>query len=493
MSTSIPYDPSLALGNIVPADHLAVLEQISTLQGPINAALGELNSSILLKRKLNMTMQDLVNLGIDTSTVSKSLEAVNKQILSAAESYATVSVDALPKIAAAKGKIPQVSDSVESPIDYNKSLIKQLPLSADSMTMDAQYFSFDESGQSSDSSMASMKSFLSESSSEVLGPSRSEQMTTAATAQVNRQRENHDIQGTLVISANCTHKSAAVFAPFIIDVDKGIRAWNEIFPDQMIKTDSPSSIAAIAATQETKAAKYFNLLSGATFGSSFVGMVHVLNTTSTQSSQQMYSTAESLQAQMDVGSWFAKESGQFGVSSSFSDSAKNLLSSQQITSHISLVTMGLIPTIAATDVELAVKQFSNFSPDQMMGQLQTMQNNNAAQQASVAQAADAARSSNEVSAMKAATITSVMSAVANHQDGSNKMLDINSLMTAFTDYVAKAGAGNIGVPITYFLKPITAAQLAQMWVAKYLPRQYVTSAGDDSTPAEPGGADSSGS
>ena len=74
---------------------------------------------------------------------------------------------------------------------------------------------------------------------------------------------------------------------------------------------------------------------------------------------------------------------------------------------------------------------------------------------------------------------SVMSAVSEHQDGANKMLDINSLMQAFTDFVAKAAEGKSGVPINYYLKPITASQPAQMWIAKYLPNKYVTSDGDD--------------
>jgi len=43
----------------------------------------------------------------------------------------------------------------------------------------------------------------------------------------------------------------------------------------------------------------------------------------------------------------------------------------------------------------------------------------------------------------------------------------------------------VGVPVTYYLKPITASQLIQMWVAKYFPGQYVTSSGDDATPKEP--------
>jgi hypothetical protein len=43
------------------------------------------------------------------------------------------------------------------------------------------------------------------------------------------------------------------------------------------------------------------------------------------------------------------------------------------------------------------------------------------------------------------------------------------------------------VPINYYLKPITKAQLAQMWVAKYYPGKYLAISGDDSTPPSGGG------
>ena len=77
-----------------------------------------------------------------------------------------------------------------------------------------------------------------------------------------------------------------------------------------------------------------------------------------------------------------------------------------------------------------------------------------------------------------------MTGLKDAQTEDNKILDINSLMTAFEDYVDKAIAGDIGVPITYYLKPITASQLAQMWVAKYFPGKYLTAAGDDTAPEE---------
>ncbi|MDY7021094.1 MAG: hypothetical protein SWJ54_06990 [Cyanobacteriota bacterium] len=83
--------------------------------------------------------------------------------------------------------------------------------------------------------------------------------------------------------------------------------------------------------------------------------------------------------------------------------------------------------------------------------------------------------------IRASEIHSVMLGLGEIDDGVNKMLDINTLMTAFEDYVNKALAGNIGVPVTYHLKPITRAQLAQMWVAKYYPNQYLSISGDDSS------------
>ena len=71
----------------------------------------------------------------------------------------------------------------------------------------------------------------------------------------------------------------------------------------------------------------------------------------------------------------------------------------------------------------------------------------------------------------------------------NQMLDINTMMTAFSDFVDKSIKGNVGVPINYFVKPITASLLAQMWVAKYLPGKFVTMGGDDSEDVAPAADD----
>jgi hypothetical protein len=155
---------------------------------------------------------------------------------------------------------------------------------------------------------------------------------------------------------------------------------------------------------------------------------------------------------------------------------------QKVSSHCSMITMGLIPSVKSNQVQIGVKQFAGFDGATMMSQLATLQNATATDSDSVEASAAAARTGGTMVAITAAQVKSVMSGLADIDDGQNQMLDINSLMTAFEDYVTKVGTATtdtIGVPINYYLKTITKSQLAQLWVAKYYP-QYLAIGGDDS-------------
>ena len=59
---------------------------------------------------------------------------------------------------------------------------------------------------------------------------------------------------------------------------------------------------------------------------------------------------------------------------------------------------------------------------------------------------------------------SMISALQAGEVTTNRILDINTMMTAFQDYIDKAIAGEAGVPINYYLKPITKLMIAQMYV-----------------------------
>lgn len=488
MPSVIPYDPSLVLGNLVNQAALDNLVAISAIQGPIDAAEDNLNSLIAMKRSIDMTIQELINMGIDTSDLVKESAAAGKSIQAAAIDYAKQKLDGATKIQPLMQKISMVHEEVESPIDYNKTQIKTMPLSSDSLKMNVQYFSFDENQQDAVTQAATVKSFIS-SELDVLGDSIKQQASSAAQSQMNSQYQNHSISGTLVISITCTHKDALLLAPFIMDVDKAIRVWNKIYPGDMLKINDPASIAKAMAQADTGAEKSLTLLSGATYGSCFIGMVHILNTTNTTSTEMAYSAAESLQSQFSIGGFIEHLSGGFGVDSTFSADAKNLLSTQTITSHCSLVTMGSIPSIKSNQVAMGVKQFASFDGATAMQQLAALQNATAGDMDTVDSSATAARTGQQMLAMQNSKVQGVLTGLADIDDGANKMLDINSMMDAMDDYIQKALAGNLGVPVNYYLKPVTKSQLAEMWVNKYYPGKYTNVSGDDSTPS--GGASGS--
>lgn len=485
MPSSIPYDPSLALANVVPLAKLAILEEIAGIQAPVNAAEENLNSAILTLRSLDLTFVEMSNLGISTTEeLNKARQEAEQKVLQAATTVVKERLEAYPKIAELKAKLATINESLESPVDYNKTEIKKMPLSADSLKMDAQYFSFDEEQEDATTTLNKLNSFVSGATS-FLGTERSSQVAIAATLQTSQQHQLHNTQGTLVITVSCTHKDAVLLAPFVIDVDKAIRVWNDMFRDDPIPRDKVSDMQKIAQQSPDQKPKQMYILSGATYGSSFVGMVHILRTESTSAIQTMISTAASLQAQMEAGSWFASMKGGFGVEDTFATDAKNLLSSQQISSHVSIITVGSIPSIKSNEIAIGVKEFADFDPSKMMAKLATLANATTTDQDSVKAAAERARTGGQMLQIRRSEIESVMSGLGQVDDGKNKILDINSLMTAFEDYVQKALSGNIGAPITYYLKPIDKLQLAQMWVAKYLPGKYLTPSGDDNPPTPP--------
>jgi hypothetical protein len=481
MPSTIPYDPSLVLGNLVSQPALDNLVAISALQAPIDAAEDTMNSYLELRRSLDMTIQELIDMNIDITDLSKERDDVGKSIQDAAVAYARAKLEGLSKIQPLKAKMSGVHDEIESPIDYNKSQIKTMPLSSDSLKMNVQYFSFDENEQDSDTHASAVKGFVSD---EVEGFGRSVQVQASSSAQrqMTSQHQRHSIAGTLVISITCTHKNALLLAPLIIDVDKAIRVWNKVHKDEMMDPTNPGGMAAVISKPETENEKTLTLLSGATYGSCFIGMVHILNTTSTRSSETMYSMAESMQAQFKVSLAIANINGGFGFDSSVSNDAKNLLSSQSISSHCSLITMGSIPSIKSNTVKMGVKQFAADDGGPMK-QLEQLQNATASEQDTVADSAEKARTGQQMLSIKSAQVKGVLSSLADIDDGSNKIIDINSMMDAMDDYIQKALEGNLGVPINYYLKPITKKQLAEMWVAKYYPGQFLTIGGDDSAPA----------
>ena len=141
------------------------------------------------------------------------------------------------------------------------------------------------------------------------------------------------------------------------NVDKGIRTWNHLFPgdEDRLSTTSRNAMAKTARSDDTEGKKKFSILSGTTYGSSFVGMVHVLNSKETKATPSLESLAVSMQVQMDAGAWFEGHWGGSGVNATFRNEVKSLLSSQNTSSHITLISLGVTSFIVANNVQVGVK------------------------------------------------------------------------------------------------------------------------------------------
>ena len=486
MPQSIPFDPSLTLGNIVHPEKITALQAVDDAQQPINLAQEKLNSLILAKRSLDMTVQQMIQMQVTGDPMKKLITQVNTlktDMAAAAGEYAAATVTALPKVQKAQEASSKIiSVDVESPIDWNKSSTKQLDLSSDTMIMDAQYFRFESEKDDTNAHASSIASYVSGQVSSIFGPTYAAQASGASHNAAISQASNHEIQGTLVITANCTHKMANMFAPFVLDPEKGIRAWNANNLDNQIET-TQAGIGKALKDDDIKKALY--LLSGQTQGSSFVGLVHFLKVEKSNSSQSSSNTTAEMNTSFEENCWIASSQGKFGVDASFSDSIKQMLSTSNVQSHASVITMGLIPSLKSNEVSTTVEKLAP-GPDKVMESLSKIQAASNTEVNSTATAAEKAKVGESFMQLSNGFVSNAVSALSKADTASNRVINTNSLMTAFDDYVKLAGDGKCGgIPINFYLKPLTPKQLASAYLAKFAPKKYWQySSGDDKATAE---------
>ena len=111
--------------------------------------------------------------------------------------------------------------------------------------------------------------------------------------------------------------------------------------------------------------------------------------------------------------------------------------------------------------------------------LSALPNATASDRDSLDSSAEKARLGEQMIALHNSEIKGVLTGLKDIDDGENSVLDTNSMMTALEDYINKALAGELGMPINYYLKPITKSQLAQMWVNKYFPDKFLKTQTDE--------------
>ncbi|MBR9919258.1 MAG: hypothetical protein GYB31_00360 [Bacteroidetes bacterium] len=478
MPSSIPFvHPSLVLGNIVDSQLLKVLQNIEQQQAKVDAAQDKMNSFLQMKRSLSMTLNELAGMGVDVSTLTKKITEIDKKLVKAANNYITVKLtieEGIQKLRESITKL-DLQSYQESPVDFTRTEISRLPLGSDSIKFDAQYFSYGSNLEANpNETTAKIEDYIRESTSD-LGAKPSGNLAKTVGKQVNVQRQKHSLAGTLILTATCTHKNTLMLSPLVVDAEKAIEAWNQAYPGNVINGNDAESMKKLESSgAETK--ESLTLISGVNMGSSFIGMVHILNTESLM--QNMAVTeglAEKLQERFTIGGWIEESSGGIGVDPDVAAEVRNILSAQNISSHVTMVSLGAIPSIKSNAISLGLRTLNGADNENLSKEFTTIQQLNRSDHKTVRSSAEAAKNGNRIMTINGARIKNVLEGLGRIDQKANQAMDINSLMIAFQDYLEEVKKGKSGVPIHFYLKRLTKRNIARLWKEKYFPDEPITS------------------
>lgn len=475
-TSTIPFDPSLVLGMVVAPKKIKDLEQIAVLQKPVDAARDKVNALLRQKLSLDMTLRELISLGAGGDQLDgfkTNLQTIMNSILDASVELSNAVIEAESSIAQLNSSQDQkqISSQIQSPLDFSASQLNPMPISSDSMNMDVQYFRYEDNDEENTSTADSISTFVGAKVSSFLGPTIGASAGASAHSASTSARKGRSLVGTVVILANCTHKMAQVYSPIVLSVEDAIENYVAYTgKDWDGDPEDAADMLKLASVKITKDDEDNGMpvLIGATYGSSFVGFVHFEQIESTQSNQSSISAAAQASATIERNLFLASVEGSIGVDTETAKSVQDLLSTSNIQSHCSVITMGLIPSIKSNNIKSVVEGLKG-SPQEHMAQLAAMQDASNSGMSSMASLAGNAKKGQSIEKMNTDYIKGSVDAVAAVDTQNNLVIDMNSLMTALDDFIAKAIKGDGGVPINFYLKYITQRTIAVQWMEKYFP------------------------
>lgn len=447
--------PSLGLGNIAQPEVVDLLDAIRSYEAQTEAAHDRLEAAIGFRRSLSMTLNELSDMGVDTESVAGKIDEADRAVSEAAADYVATKLENEGAIGALKKTLGGIPATLmpESPLDLQASELSSLPLASESLKLTSRYFSFN--GNLQEDKLASIEKFV-RSSTDNVG-ARSGELSRSVCDQITDQVENHEVSGTLIITVSCTHRNVHLFAAPVIDPDKAVNAWNLLKADPIDTSDPRHVHEALAAPSDD----FLPLVTGAVYGSSFIGMVHFL-----QSQADTMGNLDELKARLDkkllTGGWLAHASGGMGVDHAMMDEVRAFLSTNSVSCHVSIVATGAIPTIKSNELKTSCS---------MLARPEKVKLPPPADTASVKSEAEEARQHALVNSIRNARIGSILSGMSKCDDEKNSILDMKTLVNALDNYIQAIGRKNetVGVPTSFFIHRLTKAEIAKLWLKRYAP------------------------
>lgn len=466
MASSIPFDhPSLVLGHVVNTELLGLLEKIAALQAKTDAAFERMNSFIAMRRGLSMTINELVGLGVDVAELRTRIAELNHNVSDAARDYMAARIGNDTQVQQLREQVAAIENvsGLESPLDFAGVQVQRLPLASDAIKIDLQYFSYGSNDDTSAEAITRIEDVIRESTS-TFGPSARD-VPKAAAAQIHQQIKNHSLAGTLVITASASHRASAMLHPLKLDVDKAVEVWNSVHgaAGEGINTSDLSAMIRASEAQEGGAdARSLTLLTGANYGSSFVGMVHMVNNEFAGAGLGAEQEA-ALQEQMRLGGWMKAAAGGFGVDDGVLENVRKLLSTQNVSTHANLIVLGAVPSLGSSQLRMGLTTLLD-DPHRAAAAHGHARD---AHHTTSSMAAASLKTGQDM-AMQSGLTQSVLQGLGTIDHGSNKVVDLNTLMNAFDNYIAQVSdIKSVGIPISFFFRKISRSHIARLWLDKY--------------------------
>mmetsp|Transcript_21301 Transcript_21301/g.24299 ORF Transcript_21301/g.24299 Transcript_21301/m.24299 type:complete len:515 (-) Transcript_21301:61-1605(-) len=489
--SEIPFDPSLVLGNIMDPSKIEYLKRMAEIQQPELLLRRKLKTLMMNRYKINGVLKTLEAMQVKNTKIKATIEleeeidSLKKRIVETALALtkATVKCEQDKQNLQLEQGQTTISKQIESPLNYSRSEVKSFPLSIDGMDLDVRYFRNEVSDDGSNAHAETVSSHVASQLNNSgiiargllgLSDTSTESAADSVSKTLSSQTTKHNIEGTLVIMASCTHMQADIISPCILHPQKTVDAWNAMFPEERLGTDIQSMMEAAAdqvPPATAGASKSMHLLTGCAKASSFVGMVHMIKSESTDNTDNSDSVAKAISNQVQQEQFLRSKQGLLGSSSSLAKKLQNSLSSAKLDNHCTLVTTGFMPNISANDIQLATQEVKP-DPKQLMSELSAV---NAISADKVNESNDTVdtdlKNSEKAGKFLNTSLEGAAGAVSALTENARDytVIDTNSLMTAFTDYIQKASEGNCGVPTTFYTREIRRYDVACTYCKAYYP------------------------
>ena len=258
-------------------------------------------------------------------------------------------------------------------------------------------------------------------------------------------------------------------SPLILNPDKCIAIWNQIYPHEIINTSSIPDLKTLVDDNNKQFTNVIPILSGARFGSSLIGMVHITKSNKPKSlNRKNNNILSDIEDAITTHNVISELSGDISNQKQLMDNLNIILSNNNISSHVTITSIGSIPKVTSNLTQNISKNFlneaNNLAIDQSFSIESSEQTSN---QTTTSNSDKNTKRKKNILSIEGEKLKSVMTAFSEIDLIKNQTIDINSLMQTLDNFIENADKNNSGAPIGFYMTKVNKVQIIKNWLNKH--------------------------